>query len=94
MSKFLESIVEDAALDGCQALGYSVLFGADIAPDMPGAERADYGQVILQARLRAVLARLNPTLPTEAIEEASRKLNRSDGPSPEVSTKLTRFAEF
>jgi len=45
--KFTESIVEEAALAWLESVGWSVKNGLDIAPDMPAAERRDYGQVIL-----------------------------------------------
>ena len=48
-------------------------------PDGPGAERDDYGQVVLARRLRDALARLNPLLPAEAREDAFRKLTRPAG---------------
>jgi type I site-specific restriction-modification system R (restriction) subunit len=49
----------------------------------PGAERVDegYRDVVLDARLRGALERLNPHLPAEALEEAYRKLTRLDAPS-------------
>ena len=84
MSKtFAESVVEDAALAWLSALGYEVLHGPDISVDEPGAERTDphYRDVLLQGRLRQALARLNPDLPPEALEDAYRKLMRVDGPS-------------
>ena len=46
---------------------------------MPAAERADYGEVVLAQRLRDALARLNPDLPAEALEDAFRKLTRPEG---------------
>ncbi|MGE0552762.1 MAG: type I restriction endonuclease subunit R, partial [Gemmatimonadales bacterium] len=53
--------------------------GPDIAADTPQAERRDFGAVILEARLRDALERLNPTLPAEALEDALRKLMRPAG---------------
>ena len=81
---FTESIVEDAALGWLAALGYTVLHGPDIAVGEPGAERSDpaYRDVTLAGRLRQALVQLNPELPHEALEEAHRKLLRSDAPSP------------
>ena len=67
-----ESTVEDAALEWLAGLGWSVVHGPDIAPDTPGAERADYGEVVLERRLRDALARLNPGLPAAAREDAFR----------------------
>ena len=74
-----ESDVEDAALGWLAALGWSVAHGPDAAPDAPGAERGDYGEVVLGERLRAALARLNPDLPDEALHDARRKLTRPEG---------------
>ena len=82
-TSFTESIVEEAALSWLEALGYAVLHGPDIAVGEPAAERSDanYRDVVLEGRLRQALTRLNPQLPTEAIEDAYRKLMRVDAPS-------------
>jgi type I restriction enzyme R subunit len=76
---FTESVVEDAALGWLEASGWQVAHGPDIAPDTPAAERPDYGEVVLARRLRDALARLNADLPTEALEDAVRKLTRPEG---------------
>jgi len=78
-SAFTESVVEDAALEWLRAIGWSLRHGLDIAPGEPGAERADYAQVVLEARLRDALARLNPALPPDALEDAFRRLTRPEG---------------
>ena len=74
-----ESDVEEAALGWLAGLGWSVARGPDAAPGAPGAERGDYGEVVLRERLRAALARLNPGLPDEALRDAGRKLTRPEG---------------
>jgi type I restriction enzyme R subunit len=79
-SAFTESEVEDAALGWLEAADWAVAHGADIAPDMPAAERGVYGEVVLAQRLRDVLARLNPALPAEALDDAFRRLTRPEGP--------------
>jgi type I restriction enzyme R subunit len=79
MTAFTESVVEDAALGWLEAINWRIAQGPDIAPDMLAAERRDYGEVILAQRLRDALARLNPALPPEALDDAFRKLVRSDG---------------
>jgi len=79
MSTFTESTVEEAALAWLESIGWRVAHGPDIAPDMPAAERRDYGEVVLAQRLRDALARLNPALPVEALEDAFRKLTRPEG---------------
>jgi type I restriction enzyme R subunit len=80
---FTESIVGDAALEWFEGLGYSVLDGPEIAYGEPAAERTDpeYRDLILEGRLRQALARLNPDLPPEALDDAFRKLTRIDSPS-------------
>ena len=55
-------------------IGWETAHGPDIAPDTPDAERTDYGQVVLEERLASALARLNPELTGEALEDAFRKL--------------------
>ena len=78
-----ESVVEEAALEWLEGLGYSILHGPDIAFGETAAERTDpnYRDVILERRLRHALVQLNRDLPPEAIEEAFRKLTRADAPS-------------
>jgi type I restriction enzyme R subunit len=85
---FTESVVEDAALCWLKDLGYEVMFGPDIAPGMPAAERDNYGQVVLERRLRDALARLNAEAPADALEEAFRKLTRPDSPSLVVNNHV------
>jgi type I restriction enzyme R subunit len=81
MTHFTESAIEQAALDWFKDLGYTVLFGGDIAPEEPTSERSDYGEVILSGRLMTAFARINPTIPPEALEDAFRKVTRPSSPS-------------
>jgi type I restriction enzyme R subunit len=83
MTAFTESIVEDAALSWLESLGWSALHGPDIAAGALGAERTDpsYRDVVLERRLRQALVRLNPSLPAETLDDAFRKLMRTDAPS-------------
>jgi len=76
-----ESIVEEAAIEWFKSLGYQYLFGPDIACDGLHPERSSYEDVILIERLRAALISLNPDISAEALEDAFRKLTRSDSPS-------------
>jgi type I restriction enzyme R subunit len=79
-----ESVVEDAALNWLASLGYSVLHGPDIVAGEPAAERSDpnYRDVVFDGRLRRALVKLNSDLPPEALEDAHRKLTRTDALSP------------
>jgi type I restriction enzyme, R subunit len=79
---FTESTVEAAALAWLEDVGWQIAHGPDIAPDTLAAERRDYGEVVLAERLRDALARLNPDLPPEALEDAFRKLTRPEGAEP------------
>ncbi|MCY3942575.1 MAG: type I restriction endonuclease subunit R [Gemmatimonadetes bacterium] len=79
MTTFTESEVEAAALEWLGALGWKVAHGPDIAPYADTSERADYTEVVLEHRLRAALARLNPALPPEALDDAFRKITRPEG---------------
>jgi type I restriction enzyme R subunit len=74
-----ESVVEEAALAWLGSVGWRTAHGPDIAPDVPGAERGGFGEVVLAQRLRGALARLNPALPAEALNEAFRRLTRPEG---------------
>ena len=56
---FAESTVECAALAWLSELGWQVKHGPDIAPGGLFAERRDFGQVVLEQRLRdALLSKL------------------------------------
>lgn len=100
-----ESTVEDAALEIFEGLGYGVLHGPDIAPGELLAERGGYGDVVLTDRLREALNRINRRdgfetrpyqreagPPVDAIEEAVRKLLRTE--SPNVVENNRRFHRF
>lgn len=84
---FTESTVEQAALAWLESLGWVVKHGSEIAPGELFAERHDYGQVVLEQRLRDALARLNPGLPQEALDDAFRRLTRPDGPTLEARNR-------
>ena len=76
-----EALVEQAVLDWFSHLGYTVLYGPNIAPGEAEAERASYSDVILQDRLRAAIARINPHIPPETVEEVLRKVVLADNPN-------------
>jgi type I restriction enzyme R subunit len=86
-TSFTESVVEDAALAWLESLGWQVMHGQDIAPETLAAERVDYGQVVLEQRLRDALTYLNPQLPGEALDDAFRKLTRPEGPTLEARNR-------
>ena len=87
MTALAEAEVEEAGLEWLDALGWQTAHGPDIAPGAPGEERADYGAVVLERRLRDALARLNPDLPSEALDDAFRKLTRPEGSTIEARNR-------
>ena len=87
MATLTEADVEQAALDWLATLDWQVAHGPDIAPDTPAAERNDYGQVVLESRLRDALASLNPSLPAAALDDAFRKLTSPEGATLEARNR-------
>lgn len=81
MSTFPESIVEEATLDILSELGYDTLNANEIAPDSSHSERKTYADVVLRDRLQSALIAINPDIPLDAIEDAIRKITRTDSPS-------------
>lgn len=80
-NNFTESVVEEAALTWLSEIGYSVINGPTIAPGEAAAERDSFGDIVLIGRLRTALARINPSLPTDALEDAIRQVLRASSPS-------------
>ena len=66
-----EADVETTALSWLSNLGWQIVYGPNIAPDTPEAERTDFTQVVLEERLREALLNLNPELPASALESRS-----------------------
>jgi type I restriction enzyme R subunit len=81
MIGFAESHVEEAALAWLAELGYVTSNGLDIGPDGDAPERASYGDVLLIERVRAAVAKLNPSLKAETRAEVLNKLVQAETPS-------------
>ncbi len=79
-----EAVLEETTFVWFANLGYATAFGPDISfeGDHPERnEKANYGDVILEGRLREALQRINPAIPADALEDAFRKVTRTDSPS-------------
>ena len=87
MTTLTEADVEQAALAWLRDLGWQVTHGPDIAPDTPGSERNDYGQVVLERRLRDVLSNLNPNIPVAALDDALYELTHPEGATLEARNR-------
>ncbi len=80
MAKLTESEIETLAIERLQALGFDYVYGPEIAPDSANPERASFAEVLLLSRLRNAVTRINPTLPTAAIDEAIKTIQRISSP--------------
>lgn len=81
MASFLdESDIERSLLEQFQEIGYETAPGAEISPGGERPERRSYGDVVLRKRLRTALVKINGHLPAGAVEEALRKVERSEVP--------------
>jgi len=85
--KFTESVVEVACLDYFGQLGYTYLPAPEIASDGLFAERDQYGETILKQRLRTALTKINPKIPTPAIDDAIKRIISADSPSLVVNNR-------
>ncbi|MHA8100723.1 type I restriction endonuclease subunit R [Aquirufa nivalisilvae] len=72
----IEQIVIQEFID----LGYSYVNGADISPEGISQER-QFDEVVLKKRLQGAISKLNPNIPSEAQEEAVKKLLRTNSPN-------------
>ena len=86
-NNFCESHLEEATLEWFEELGYEIVFGPDISPDGEYPERKSYSDVILGERLNEALARINPALPSDAIEDAFRQITVPQNPSLIMNNK-------
>ena len=82
-----EDTVEQATLTWLNELGYAHHHGPDIADDGDTPERASHQDVVLIGRLREAFTRLNPSIPTEALDEAFRKVTRPESASVVVNNR-------
>ena len=81
MAFLSEAEVEEILLSKLAMLGYGRMLEAQIGPDGSKPERASYGDTLLMPRLRAAVDCLNPGLPSEAREDAIRKVIQTESPA-------------
>ena len=78
--------MEDAALDWLRGLGYNVISGPDMPPGLH-LLRESYADVYFASTVRGALGRLNPDLPSDALDDALRKLTRPEGSTLEARNR-------
>ncbi|GAA1885607.1 type I restriction endonuclease subunit R [Lapillicoccus jejuensis] len=76
-----ESDLERLVKAELAAVGWTPVYGPDIAPGEPDAERADYRDVVLAGRLRSAVARLNPALRDDAVDDVVKTVLRPESQS-------------
>src|SRR5437773_1272011 len=81
VNNLTETTVESAALTWFKELGYTIAHAPHLAPGEIATERSSFADVLLVARLHKAIAQLNPAIPSDACEEAFRKVLRHDAPS-------------
>jgi type I restriction enzyme R subunit len=74
MSRLTESAIEELAIELFERLGYSYIYGPDIAPDGETPERSRYDEVLLTARLEKALKRINPKAAPASLQEALKEV--------------------
>lgn len=75
-----EDQLERETLGWLTDTGYLHSYGLDIAPDGARPERGNYNQVLLVGRLREAIAKLNPSVPLPAREDALHQVLNLDIP--------------
>ncbi|WP_225009717.1 type I restriction endonuclease subunit R [Novosphingobium percolationis] len=92
MPKISEDIVEQAAVEILQDLGWDYLHGTAVAPDSSHPERQAFSEVVLLKRLEQAIDHLNPTIPQAARAEAVRLLMTSEtGSLVEENRRIHRY---
>lgn len=82
-----ESEIEDVVLEILSEIGYKLIHGTEIAPDGEKQERNTYVDVLLASRLERAIDKFNPDIPSQARQEALKKVLRVDSPSLVVNNQ-------
>ncbi len=80
MNRITESAIEEFAIGLLERQGYQYIDGPSIAPDGDTPARKSFEDVLLLDRLRSAVARINPTIPADAREDAIKQLGRINSP--------------
>ena len=80
MNTITEFKIEEFAIGLLQSEGYRYLYGPDIAPDGPDAQRASFEDVVLINSLRESVYKINHTLPKDVCDEAINQVLRIASP--------------
>ena len=78
---FDEDLVEQASLDILQELGWTFWDSVELSPEGKSKQRQSFGDVVLRREFADAARRLNPDMPDEAIESATKQILRPETPS-------------
>ena len=88
-NKITENVIEKFCIELLEKQGYEYIYAPDIAPDSDNPLRSDFEDVLLSSRLSDAVARINPTIPRDAHQEAIKEISRIH--SPELLTNNEAF---
>ncbi|MGE5558510.1 MAG: type I restriction endonuclease subunit R [Bacillota bacterium] len=80
MNRITESVIEEFAIELLERQGYQYIYGPDIAPDSGTPARQSFEDVFLLEKLKTAIARINPSIPADAREDALKQLQRINSP--------------
>ncbi len=89
MSRITENIIEEFCIELLEKQGYEYIYAPDIAPDSDNPQRSSFEEVLLPSRLNEAVARINPSIPHDAQQEAIKEISRIH--SPELLTNNEAF---
>ncbi|CAK0749800.1 type I restriction enzyme, R subunit [Gammaproteobacteria bacterium] len=80
MPRLMESDIESFAIALLERQGYQYIYGPSIAPDSDTPERTSFEDVLFLEKLKTAVARINPTVPADAREDAIKQIQRLISP--------------
>ena len=89
MTKITENAIEKFCIELLEKQGYEYIYAPDIAPDSDNPLRSSFEEVLLNNRLTDAIARINPSIPHDAQQEAIKEISRIH--SPELLTNNESF---
>ena len=75
-----ENEIEKLAIALLEHQGYTYINGVQLAPDAGDIERTSFEEVVLKQRLENAVRRINPTIPTDAQQDAVKQILRIASP--------------
>jgi len=88
MTKITENAIETFCIELLEKQGYEYIYAPDIAPDSDTPQRSSFEEVLLSSRLADAVARINPTIPHEAQQEAIKEIERIHSPELLINNEI------